>query len=113
MLHPEYYLSNNLKPLAKFYVHIFIVLIISNLLLFHCEEGGDIGDTIPKQEENIIIFDHTKLNAGSMNKNGDLIIEYYSDENYYDIPDTILFYGLSKNGRQYFSNESSYIQKKI
>ena len=32
-----------------------------------------------------------------MNKNGDLIIEYYSGENYDDIPNSILFYGISKN----------------
>ena len=53
-----------------------------------------------------------KFNAGTINKNGDLFIEYYSEENFYDIPNSILFYGLTKDGRCYFSNESSYTLEK-
>ena len=107
MLYPEYRSSNIGKLLEKMNVHIIIFLIISNLFLIYCDAEGKTFDS-----SNIIIFNHTKLNAGSMNKNGDLIIEYYSEENYDDIPNSILFYGLSKNGRYCFSDKSSYTQEK-
>ena len=107
MLYPEYRSSNIGKLLVKMNAHIIIFLIISNLfLIYHGVEGQTF------EPSNIIIFNHTKLNAGSLNRNGDLIIEYYSEENYYDISNSILFYGLSKNGRYCFSNESSYTQEK-
>ena len=112
MLYPECYLSTNGKPFMKFNISFIIFLIITNVFLIHCGDDGVIDDTIPKEEENIIIFDHAKLNSGSMNKNGDLIIEYYSEENYYDILNSILFYCLSKNWKQCFSNETSYTQEK-
>ena len=107
MFYPKYRSSNIGKLLVKMNVHFIIFLIISNLFLIFCEGEEKIFDS-----SNIIIFNHTKLNAGSMNKNGDLIIEYYSEENYYEIPNSILFYGLSKNGRYCFSDESSYTQEK-
>ena len=107
MVYPKYRSSNIGKLLVKMNVHFIIFLIISNLFLIFCE-----GEEKKFDSSNIIIFNHTKLNAGSMNKNGDLIIEYYSEENYYEIPNSILFYGLSKNGRYCFSDESSYTQEK-
>ena len=107
MFYPKYRSSNIGKLLVKMNVHFIIFLIISNLFLIFCEGEEKIFDS-----SNIIIFNHTKLNAGSMNKNGDLIIEYYSEENYDDIPNSILFYGLSKNGRYCFSDKSSYTQEK-
>ena len=107
MVYPKYRSSNIGKLLVKMNVHFIIFLIISNLFLIFCEGEEKIFDS-----SNIIIFNHTKLNAGSINKNSDLIIEYYSEENYDDIPNSILFYGLSKNGRYCFSNESSYTQEK-
>ena len=112
MLYSEYYSYNIGKLLLKLNTYIYIYLIISNIFLIHCEDNEIIDDTTSKQEKNIIIFNHTKLNDGSINKNGDLIIEYYSEEKYYDIPNTILFYCLSKNGRQCFSNESAYVNEK-
>ena len=107
MVYPKYRSSNIGKLLVKMNVHFIIFLIISNLFLIFCE-----GEEKKFDSSNIIIFNHTKLNAGSMNKNGDLIIEYYSEENYYEIPNSILFYGLSKNGRYCFSDESSYTKEK-
>ena len=116
MLNSDYVPLNTQKHIKKMNLFIIIFLIISNLKLVHCgttytgdEEEFDEPFLNP---EDIIIFNHTKFNAGSKNKNGDLIIEYYSDENYYDMPASFLFYGLSKNGRYCFSNESSYTQEK-
>ena len=95
----------------KMNIHIIIFLIISNLFLIHCEGEREENANIPKQVENILIFNHAKLNGGSNNRNGDLIIEYYSEENYFDMPNSILFYGLSKNGGYCFPNESSNTQE--
>ena len=110
MLNSGHVPFNTQKHLKKMNLFIIIFLIISNLILIHC----DLNESclIPLNPEDIIIFNHTKFNSGSKNKNGDLIIEYYSDENYYDMPTSFLFYGLSKNGRYCFSNESSYTQEK-
>ena len=105
MLMIEYTLFNSRKQLKKINLYISIFLIISNLIIINCSIKID-------EELKIIIFNHTKYNAGSKNKNGDLIIEYFSDKNYYDIPASLLFYGLSKNFRYCFSNESSYTQEK-
>ena len=107
MLHLKYDSSNKGKSLAKQNLFIITFLIISNLSLIHCET-----EEIPKFVENIIIFDHTKLNTGSINKKGELFIEYYSEENFYDIPTSLLFHGLSKNGRYCLSNESSHMEEK-
>ena len=112
MLYSEYYSYNIGKLLLKLNTYIYIYLIISNLFLIHCEDDEIIDETTPKQEKNIIIFNHTKLNDGSINKNGDLIIEYYSEEKYYDIPNTILFYCLSKNGSNAFQMNLHMSKKK-
>ena len=84
---------------------INIILLILNIILIQC-------DTPPNYKDNIIIFNNAKYNSGSINKNGDLLIEYYSEEKYYDMPNYILFYCLSKNGRYCFSDESSYTKEK-
>ena len=100
MRYPEFDSSNIGKPLFKLNF-LIIFLFFSNLLLMKAVEV-----------KNIIIFDHTKFSACATNKNGDLFIEYYSEEKYFDIPNSILFYGLSKNNSYCFSNESSYTQEK-
>ena len=110
MSNKKYKISNIRKPIMKQNFLLIIFLIISNLCINYCQDEEPEPET--EYENNILIFNHTKLNAGSINKNGDLIIEYYSEENYYDIPNSILYYGLSKNGRQFFSNETSYTQEK-
>ena len=110
MTYLEYDSSNTIRPLSKFNLVSIIFLIISNLLLIQCQKRGtqEIPHTTP---DKILIFDHAIFNAGTANKNGDLFIEYYSEDNYYDIPNSILFYGLSKDGRFCFSNETSYTQE--
>ena len=128
MSNKKYKISNIRKPIMKQNFLLIIFLIISNLCINYCQdEEQETGyenniiifnhtklnaGSINKNGDLIIIFEHIKLNSGSMNKNGELIIEYYSEENYYDIPNSILFYCLSKNGRQCFSNETSYTQEK-
>ena len=103
MSYLKYDSSYTRKPLSKLNLLIIIIFIISNLFFIQCYDF---------EIYNIITFDHMKFNAGTINKNGDLFIEYYSEENFYDIPNSILFYGLTKDGRCYFSNESSYTLEK-
>ena len=102
MMQLKYDSSNIEKPLSKLNFYFIIILIFSNLLLIQCQ-GGNI--------KKIIIFEDTKFSSGTTNKIGDLFIEYYSEEGYYDIPNSIFFYCLSKNNRYCFSNESSYIKE--
>ena len=105
MLYPEnnsYYAQ---KASIKLNLLIVLFWTISNLILINCE------DNPPTFKNNIIIFEHTKFNGGATNKNGDLFIEYYSEENYYDISESIIFYGLSKKDRYCFTNESSYTKR--
>ena len=106
----KYDSSYILKLLSKLNLFIIFFLIISNLLLIQCQKRGaqEIPHTTP---DKIIIFDHAIFNAGTINKNGDLFIEYYSEDNYYDIPNSILFYCLSKDGRFCFTNETSYTRE--
>ena len=113
MPNSECVLFNDRKHLKIMNFYIILLSIISNLILIHSNSqfNEDFLNMYPNVI-NLLIFNHTKFNAGSKNKNGDLIMEYYSEENLYDIPTSLLFYGLSKNGRQCFSNESSYTQEK-
>ena len=60
---------------------------------------------------NFIKFDHKRYQSNNfaINKNGDLILELteYNDE-YDAITSSRLFYGLTKEGKYFFSNKSSY-----
>ena len=105
MAYPLTYSSNSRKSLSKLNLIIITLIIVSYLLLIQC------SDEPPKIINNIIIFEHTKYSGGAIDKDGDLFIEYYSDEKNNDIPKSILFYGLSKNDRYCFSNESSYTKE--
>ena len=59
--------------------------------------------------ENALIFDHKDYQAHNfaLNKNGDLVIEFteYKEDEY---SSSRLFYGLTNQGRYFFSNETSY-----
>ena len=68
---------------------IFLFIFSQNIPLSYCDY-------------NIVVFDSHEYRAGhfAFNSNGDMIIEYSKD--YYR-----LFYGLKKNGKYYFSNDTS------
>ena len=67
-------------------------------------------EKISKIENNIITLNHSKYKAGNFakNKNGDLIIEFSSEDEKYS---KRLFYGMTKDGRYYFMNQTSYTQE--
>lgn len=56
----------------------------------------------------LYIFNHKKLKKGQFftNKNGDLIIEYSDDER----PNDRIFYGLKKDGVNYFQTENGFYE---
>ena len=113
---------SNIKD-KQFQRNLFIIFIIflSNLYYSYCDGRGnlDLVDlvydlTISIKEENIfnniIKFDNKKYKSGNtaINKKGDLILEYFENN---EISSSRLFYGLNKEGRYFFSNESSYTKE--
>jgi len=97
--------SNIINILKKININFIIYIILSNLISIHI--SMEFGNA-----DNIIIFNHSKFKAGNFatNKNGELFIEYYSEDDK-DTPASRLFYGLQKNGRELFLNESSSTQE--
>ena len=91
----------NRNLLTKINIYIINFLILLNLISIN------ISFTF-FDEENIITFDHKKFKAGNFatNKNGELFIEYYSEDD-----NTRLFYGRQKNGLELFSEQSSSTQE--
>ena len=56
------------------------------------------------------LFNHKKYQANNfaINKNGDLLLELTEFSEYNELTSSRLFYGLTKDGRYFFSNQSSY-----
>ena len=79
---------------------LLIVLRINIITSQNCEDIHDLTNIICFN--GIIPFNHNKWRAGhgSINNYGDLILEFSLD---YE-SDLKLFYGLKKNGRNYFGN---------
>ena len=88
----------NRNLLTKIHIYIINFLILLNLISIN----------ISYYENNIITFDHKKFKAGNFatNKNGELFIEYYSEDD-----NTRLFYGRQKNGLELFFEQSSCTQE--
>ena len=62
---------------------------------------------------NVLIFKNKnyQLNHLAKNKNGDLVTEFAECTDYDILSSSRLFYGLKKDGRYFFSNESSYTRE--
>ena len=73
-----------------------------------CQENPSISNK--KCFNNILIFAQKKyeVNNFAMNKNGDFLVQYNEHINYDEYTSSRLFYGLTKNGSYFFSNESSF-----
>ena len=101
MLNYKYIPRKNRNLLTKINIYIINFLILLNLISIN------ISFTF-FDEDNIITFDHKKFKAGNFatNKNGELFIEYYSEDD-----NTRLFYGRQKNGLELFSEQSSSTQE--
>ena len=106
---------NNIKK----YIHPINLIFLFFLLLINfksiytedieCKSNNNLNNN--KCFNNIIKFDHQKFRAGhfSTTNNNDLIIEYSTDD-----PATLrMFYGLTKDGRYFFPNESHILEFNI
>ena len=104
--------SKSQKHLTKMSLLIINFILLSTLIQIsiHATAGGAYPDIA--KVEDIIEFNHKKFKAGNFatNKNGDLFIEYYSEDDE-DNPASRLIYGWTKDGRELFFNESSYTQE--
>ena len=60
---------------------------------------------------NILYFDHKQdlSNNFAINKKGEMILELYEYYDYDGMFTSRLFYGLTKDGKYFFSNQSSYV----
>ena len=106
-----YFLIICRKKLFQLNIFIFMALFLSNFKDIHSTE---ISFCVISQNgynqpcmDNIIILDQAKYKVGNFakNKNGDLIIEFYAEDEMYS---KRLFYGMTKDGKYYFLNQTSY-----
>ena len=107
--------------LFKINFFVFLIFSFSNIKQTLCAVGptfdGDTNNFCPNDPPTIndncfkkkLIFDHKEYQAHNfaINKKGDLVIEF-TESNEYDFSSSRLFYGLTKEGRYFFSNETSY-----
>ena len=100
--------------LIKNYFHLYILILptILNFRFSHCQSipTGCVRNPSLNDElcfTNIIKLDNRNYQASNFakNKNGDLAIEFSEHS---EISSTRLLYGLTKDGRYLFKNESSY-----
>ena len=103
--------SNKLISL-NFYMLITIILFLSNFSTFSCQTTQHVCQFFsPLSNDqcfnNIMILDNKNYQANNFakNKNGDSVVEFSEDN---EISSSRLFYGLTKDGRYFFKNQSSY-----
>ena len=121
MLEKLLFSSRNKSKINIFIISFFFLLFFKSNF---CQDDeiclsyplNEYGDECLK---NIIKFDHKKYQSNNfaINKKGDLILELteYKGCNDYEECDEMsfskLFYGLTKDGKYYFNNKSSYIHE--
>ena len=96
----------------NFYFLITIILFLSNLNQIICQlpqYDCNFFSSLTQTQcfNNIFKFDHKNYQSNNFarNKNGDLVLEFSEDN---EISSSRLFYGLTKDGRYFFKNQSSY-----
>ena len=102
-------LYNKRLKIITFY--ITFILFLSNLKIVDCQNPcseASIKDT--ECFNNVLFFNNKKYKAGNFatNKNGDIIIEFSEDDG---ITSSRLFYGLTKDGEYFFSNQPSFTKE--
>ena len=98
--------------LLKIRFQIILIIFLSNARVFNSQEKPNECDLDPSLNNvqcfnNIIKFEHKHYQSSNLaiSKNGDLVIEFSEDN---EISSSRLFYGLTKDGRYFFKNQSSY-----
>jgi len=121
MLTSKHFLLSKKLNLFKINFFIFLIFSFSNIKQTLCAVGSTFDEDTnnfctnfpPTINDNCfkkkLIFDHKEYQAHNfaINKKGDLVIEF-TESNEYDFSSSRLFYGLTKEGRYFFSNETSY-----
>ena len=105
-------------PLKNFYIFIvlfllfFITLICDDreYYISYCQEDNTNLLNDENCFNNLLIFKHKnyQVNNFAKNKNGDFVVEFTEYTEYDELSSSRLFYGLTKDGQNFFSNESSY-----
>ena len=102
------------KKIKLINLHIAFILFISNAQIFKCENAclSEEPPSIINSNcfNNILKFNDKKYKSGNFatNKNGDILIEFYEDN---ETSSSRLFYGLTKDGKYYFSNQPTFTKK--
>ena len=118
MLNTSHFCIKKQNNWLQINIFIIILLFLLNMNFFNCQESieeDDIYSLIPSLNDNqcfnnVILFDKKKYQAGNfaINKKGDLILELSEDN---EISSSRLFYGLTKDGKYFFSNQTTYTQE--
>ena len=100
---------------------LFIFLLLFSCKNINCADEEDFFSSycsfadnyISLTDEKILIFKNKnyQVNNFATNKNGDLVTEFVEYTEYNELSSSRLFYGLTKDGRYFFSNESSYTRE--
>ena len=118
---------SNVKYLSLInsFLFLFIFLFLFPLKNINCQNEEDFFDSYCSFSDNyiqltddncfnkILVFKNTnyQVNNFGTNKNGDLVIEFIEYTEYDELSSSRLFYGLTKDGRYFFSNESTYTRE--
>ena len=90
------------------YFHTISLLLFSIINITSSEQIEDIyNETL---FNNILKFNQKQyqINNFAKNENEDFIIQFSEDSNFNELSSSRLFYGLTNEGRYFFSNKSSY-----
>ena len=102
--------------------HSYIILFLS-LSMIYCQEilsdpfaniysckENELSVNNKNCFNNILVFDQKKyqVNSFAKNKNGDILIQFSEQVKYDEHSFSRLFYGLTKEGKYFFSNKTSY-----
>ena len=112
---------SNVRYFSMINSYLFISLFLFSYRNIKCEEREysisecsiDYYNYLTDNEQcfnKILLFNHKKyqVNHFAKNKNGDFVVEYTENTEYDELSSFRLFYGLTKDGRYFFFNESSY-----
>ncbi len=115
-----YHLTHKTLNLIKMNFYIILILSFLCLNIAYCEIRTETSDYSYRYCSNFLsisdncffnklIFNHKSYQAHNfaINKKGDLVIQF-TEDNKDDFSSSRLFYGLTKEGRYFFSNETSY-----
>ena len=114
-----------LKTKSLFLISFYMFLFLFSPKYINCEENPEdfsISRCDAYMDNSItdeycfnypLIFKNKNymVNHFAKNKNGDFVVEFTEYTEYAELSTSRIFYGLTKNGQYFFSNESSYTRE--